>query len=353
MYADDVVILTNNHAEAQKGLDIMTNWCQKWHMKVNIKKSQTIHHRNPQRRRCQQPLMLSGAEMEYVSDYKYLGCWVNEFSNNNKTVEALTAAAGRSYGRIIDLIKRMGDMGYNSYCTLYHSYVLPVANYAAAVWGFKDYPAPRVLQNRISRMYLGVHRFAPVAATGIEMGLPLIKGVRWSEMLQYVNRVKEMSDDRLPKIIFNYDVYMKKKSWVHDVAEVARQLHLPSPLENCLYDMDTVEVAVKHYSMNEHWKEVASKSKLRYYREFKDRENIDTLVKANLPRRYRSILAKFSCGVLPIENETGRFEDVDRELRLCKTCNTGVPEDEYHFLFKCAPLQVIRDEFYESRSLHG
>ena len=30
--------------------------------------------------------------MEYVSDYKYLGCWVNEFCNNKKTVEALTDA---------------------------------------------------------------------------------------------------------------------------------------------------------------------------------------------------------------------------------------------------------------------
>ena len=71
--------------------------------------------------------------MEYVSDYKYLGCWMNEFGSNARTIGALTSAAGRSYGRIIGLFKHLGDMGYNSFCTLYDSYVIPVANYAAGV----------------------------------------------------------------------------------------------------------------------------------------------------------------------------------------------------------------------------
>ena len=66
---------------------------------------------------------------------------MNEHGNNVKTVEALTAAAGRSYGRIVGLFKELGDMGYHTYSTLYHSYILPVANYAAVVWGFKDHPA--------------------------------------------------------------------------------------------------------------------------------------------------------------------------------------------------------------------
>ena len=93
--------------------------------------------------------------MQYVEHYKYLGCWLNEHSNNQKTVEALTAAAGRSYGRIVGLFKKLGDMGYNTFVTLLQSYVFPVANYGAAVWGFEDYQAPQVLQNKISRFFSG------------------------------------------------------------------------------------------------------------------------------------------------------------------------------------------------------
>ena len=42
-------------------------------------------------------------------------------------------------------------------------------NYASGVWGFKEFAAPQVLQNRISRFFLGIHKFAPLAATKIEM----------------------------------------------------------------------------------------------------------------------------------------------------------------------------------------
>ena len=73
MYTDDV-ILGNNHDEAQHGLDIMSDWCRTWQMKVNIRKIHTIHHPNHQRPHCKEPLVLSGAEMEYVSNYIYLGC---------------------------------------------------------------------------------------------------------------------------------------------------------------------------------------------------------------------------------------------------------------------------------------
>ena len=49
--------------------------------------------------------------------------------------------------------------------------------------GFKDYSAPRVLQNKIAHFYLGVHRFAPVPATNIEMNIPNIQFLRWLEMV--------------------------------------------------------------------------------------------------------------------------------------------------------------------------
>ena len=95
-----------------------------------------------------------------------------------KTVKSLTAADSRSYGRIIEMVRRLGDMGYNSYCTLYDSYVVSVAHYAAGVFDFGDYSALWVLQNITSWFYLGVHCFVQVAATGIEINFPLIQIVR-------------------------------------------------------------------------------------------------------------------------------------------------------------------------------
>ena len=90
-------------------------------------------------------LQLSSTEL-YISSIKswssYLGCWVNELGNNSKTVEAVTAAVGRSFESIGNMFKHMVNIRYGTYCTLCDSYVLPVANYGTVVCSFANYTAP-------------------------------------------------------------------------------------------------------------------------------------------------------------------------------------------------------------------
>ncbi len=109
MYADDIVISGETLDHTQTLLDILSRWCFWWGMNANIKKSQVVHHRNHQRPLCSKKLVLMNQDMEYVSDYKYVGCWVNEYSN--KTFEALTSAASQFYGRIVGLFKQLVGYG--------------------------------------------------------------------------------------------------------------------------------------------------------------------------------------------------------------------------------------------------
>ena len=62
------------------------------------------------------------------------------------------------------------------------------------------------------------------------------------------------------------------------------------------------------------------------------------LVKTNMTRRQRSLVAKLLCGILPLELETGRYQGVDRKDRVCRVCGTGAVEDEIHFVFRCPSL---------------
>ena len=347
MYADDIVILTNNLQDAQYQMDIVSRWCERWGMKANIKKSQVVHHRNPQRPRCQVPIALMGENMLYVSDYKYLGCWVNEHDSFDKTVDALTSAAGRSYGRIVGLFKKLGDMGYYTFSTLYRSYILSVANYAAGVWGFKDYQAPRVLQNRVSRYYLGVHKFAAVPVTGIEMGYANIQLTRWQEMLRLHNRIINLKNGRLPKEIYRWETSLGSKGWLSDVKKIARALHLPPPNEHIEYDMENVENAIHSLSKKQWWEDAQTKSKLDSYIQFRKETDKDIIAKMKLSRKHRSMVSRLAAGILPIQVEIGCYTNVKRELRFCKVCQQNKVEDEAHFLFDCPILQVERELFYD------
>ena len=68
---------------------------------------------------------------------------------------------------------------------------------------------------------------------------------------------------------------------------------------------------------------------------------------SNLNRRQWSLCSKLKCGVLPLAVETGRFKNIDRELRVCRVCNSGAVEIEYHHLLECKGLENVR-KVYET-----
>ena len=126
---------------------------------------------------------------------------------------------------------------------------------------------------------------------------------------------------------------------------IAHILHLPPPTLDRVYDMGVVEAAILKYSQNGWWNKALGKPKLRMYIAFKDLAEPDVLVKSNLKRYNRSLLAKLLSGIMPLEIETGRYTGTKLELRLCRVCNLDYIEDECHFLFTCIAYQLERSSF--------
>ena len=62
--------------------------------------------------------------------------------------------------------------------------------------------------------------------------------------------------------------------------------------------------------------------------------------------KYRSALAKLRTGILPLEIEVGRYRNLPEDERFCKICDTGLVEDELHFLFNCPAYDDIRKSFF-------
>ena len=133
MYADDVVTLAGEHRAAQSQLDVMTRWCNTWGMIPNIKtpmsKVWTVADIGWQIISCIIDLYivcsLFNKNEETVSNqiksklwtmWLLISTWgaVNEHGKYDKTMEALTLAAGRSYGRIVGLRKQLSNLGYRA-----------------------------------------------------------------------------------------------------------------------------------------------------------------------------------------------------------------------------------------------
>ena len=299
-----------------------------------------------QKPRCKTPVYCCNQKLEYAETYKYLGYYLHEHLSHKKTVDTLSSSAQRSFGRIVNIFKSLKNMGIKTFETLYFSYVTPISTYGSAVWGFQEQHEPQILQNRVGRFFLGVNKFTPVAATSIELDWMNPRFSRWIEMVRYRNRLVNMDPCRLPVRIYNWEKSLNHKGWVKDVQFIMQYCNLEYDVEltnEC--DLDMLSTKLLKMNRDKWWVEAHNKPKLRTFVKIHDTEFTQVLVRKNLSRKHRSLIAKFKCGVLPIALETGRYTDVPEAKRTCKLCSDNAVETEEHFLTACSALSHIRTRF--------
>ena len=156
-----------------------------------------------------------------------------------------------------------------------------------------------------------------------------------------------MEDNRLTKIIFRRDTHICKNNWSSDFYKVLQEINLQSSFN------DETPVNVKSAStvlqniMKEKWSiDVNNTPKLRTYRTYKSVYETEPYVSRMMSRSCRSFMAQFRCGILPLKVETGPYQNIPVEFRLCIFCNDNVCESEVHFLLHCNLYNDLREELF-------
>ena len=339
LYADDIVLIAPSEEDMQSMLDVLTKWSEKWRIFVNKKKTKAMHFRNSTTPQSEYQFLCCNSPVGYVSSYKYLGVTMSEHLMYKENAEVLSQASGRALGSIIAKYKMQKFMGYKTYTKLFESCVCPVMDYGAGVWGFEEYAAAKAVQHRAMRVFLGVHRYAPILAMEGDIGWLSPKHRRWVSMLRLWNRLVAMDPSRLTYKVFTHDFYMAQsdiKNWCYNIWKILASIGL----EDCFYnrepcDIDTCKEQLFELQKSKWEEDVLKKPKLRFYRLFKKGVQLENYVQYNMSSAERSYTAQLRFGILPLHIETGRFRAIDPENRLCSVCDTQQVEDEIHFLFHC------------------
>ena len=87
------------------------------------------------------------------------------------------------------------------------------------------------------------------------------------------------------------------------------------------------------------------KNKLRTYRSFKSLFASECYVYTIMPHSHRSAMAQLRCGTAPLRIETGRYEGLKEEERICPRCPDAV-ESELHALIECPLYSEIRSSLF-------
>ena len=104
---------------------------------INAEKTKIMHFRHKRRKQYLYPFYYNDQVLDYCSEYKYLGYWINEHLDHKKSVEKVTLAARRSLESLIAKSKENGGFSAQTYSYLYSTLIMPIIDYSCCVWGYE------------------------------------------------------------------------------------------------------------------------------------------------------------------------------------------------------------------------
>ena len=136
LFADDCVLYSmvdTNQASSEEirhGLTKVVEWCDKWLMKLNVKKCAAM--RISRKKDIVTPSYnIRGDQIDVVNEYKYLGVKMTKNLSWNHHVEGIVAKANKN----LRFVKRVfKESPKNVKESVYMSLVRPLVEYACAVW---------------------------------------------------------------------------------------------------------------------------------------------------------------------------------------------------------------------------
>jgi len=171
LYADDVVLLAEAESDLQNLISVLNSWCKRWRLNVNKSKTQIMHIRKQNQSRSEFVFKLNDGEvLQYASAYKYLGLLLDEHMNASTLTYDLSIRGSKALGSLLAHFYANNGMGFSTFKTLYEVCIAKVCDYSAGVWGYGTFPKLDSVHSRALRCYLGLHRYAPLAALEAEVG---------------------------------------------------------------------------------------------------------------------------------------------------------------------------------------
>ena len=205
-------------------------------------------------------------------------------------------------------------------CKIFDSKILPILTYNSEVWGafvksdFKSWDLSPIEKTHLQfcKRYLEVHNKASNIACRAELGkFPLIIDIN-KKILSYLNYLHQKDENSIVRqaLKISIDLYDNgKNSFYSSVMKINEYYNFNHFNYSSLNDCST-------------YLDLTRKDPLR-----------KTLVKLRI-----------SCHKLRIE--TGRYDNIPRNERICNFCNCNKIEDETHFLLDCPAYSQVRGIFF-------
>ncbi|XP_045136283.1 uncharacterized protein LOC123519226 [Portunus trituberculatus] len=205
-WADDVVVLSEHHAELQEMLNAVSEYGRDFDVRFSREKSKVLVVNGDALDR-NRTWMLGGEEIGRTKEYKYLGIWLDE-RGCERTKQEKIARTNQWVGRL-GSVARCRANKYEVVRGLWKGVAIPSIMYGleTTVWTRKDLNRLEVLQNITGKIALGANRYVAVEAIRGDMGWSTFRERLAKAVLRYRVRLQRMDGSKWAKKVYEWNVY--------------------------------------------------------------------------------------------------------------------------------------------------
>jgi len=352
-WADDVVLIGENENDLQKLLDVASDFSNKWKMCYNYDKSNVLI--TGQRVNVHKKWKLCNNFIKEVNEYKYLGVILNRNQSDNSHIDEVLKRGNRIIAYIKSIIDNQENFNRIYYGTLlWQSIGLSSINCACATWfcnGKSVIDKLENLQYNMARTILKAPRNVAKDAMYGDLGWQTMYSIQNNIRVQYFNRLKQMDEDRLPKLLLNAIFHVEdnlKWGWLCNINSALVNCDMQM-YYNCNNEYDNWSYIFKCKNKVKdqiEWKErILKKSSLDEYNKHKDIPCLEPYLLDKLNFNGVSLKFKARTNSLNLENKKKIWND--QNTGMCKMCNLNEIENVDHFMFKCSSLRNVRFKHFK------
>ena len=345
IWADDLVLLSENEAGLEKLLEDLKTYSDKNKLEINVKKTKCMIF-NKTGRLIHKKFYLGRSRIENVRTYKYLGLVITPSGEIKSALDDLRSRALKAYMSLKTKLGACFKEYVDDTISLFDTLVKPILLYGSDFWGCLKCPKNNPIENlhmQFCKQLLGVQKNTTNYGVLLEVGRVPLMGEARSMSIKNWDRIKNKKANQI--IIKSHEnSLLEDLNWTKTIkdtlAEHGLQIFYSQP-----------ELRNKHLSFLKRANDIFHQnafsainddsSKLRTYsliKEIKGREDYLTKIR-NF--KSRTTLTKFRLSNHKLRIELGRRDGTPREERTCQICHDGV-EDEIHLLVKCKQYEELR-----------
>ena len=343
-FADDMAIFSTTREGLQSGLNSLGEYCRKWGITVNIPKTKIVVFRKGGQLAVDDVWTLLGQNIDVVSFFKYLGCFLTPGGSFEKCIAELTASARRALFALRKCFASNPEFLPSMQIQLFNTIVSPILFYACEVWGLRAADPIDVFHRGFLKTVLRVKDSTPNCFIYGELGIYPLYIERYTRVMGYwVNIINASATDRSLVVKVYKEMYQLTETnrgavtWASRVKDVLNRCGMGGYWINQRVDDKKFFLALfrrklQDIYIQEWWRDVDKTSTGRLFRYIKTDFRCEAYLN-KLDRPLRLALTRIRLSSHAFRIERGRWENIERENRICELC--GVLECEYHCLIEC------------------